>query len=179
MIAIRAIYKPETLCYTSDKVFELVVNTLFAVVSQGGALMAGWEEELAVLLNELGVKQEEPQAHLQLHKPPHGDVKRRDALFWDEDHESDEDSWINDLDMMRREVDSIVSQVILLMQRGDLDTSLKEDVMVVLRALRRRLPATRYSIAASSDEAYLESASAMLHFCRLVLQLSEFATEDF
>jgi len=145
--------------------------------------MAGWEEELAVLLSELGVKQEEPQTHLQLRKPLHGDVKRReqftDALFWGEGSESDDDGWINDLDMMRREVDSIVSQVILLMQRGDLDTSLKEDVMVVLRALRRRLPATRQSAAASSDEAYLESASAMLHFCRLVLQLSEFATEGF
>lgn len=181
-IAIRAIYKPETLCYTSDKIFNLVVNALFTVVLQGGALMAGWEEELAVLLNELGVKQEEPQAHLQLRKPLHGDIKRREQftdLFWSEENESDEDSWINDLDMMRREVDSIVSQVILLMQRGDLDTSLKEDVMVVLRALRRRLPATRQLVTASSDEAYLESASAMLHFCRIVLQLSEFATEDF
>jgi len=54
--------------------------------SQKGFFMAGWEEELAVLLSELGVKQEEPQAHLQLRKPLHGDVKRReqftDALFW-------------------------------------------------------------------------------------------------
>lgn len=146
--------------------------------------MAGWEEELAVLLSELGVKQEEPQAHLQqARKPLYGDVQRReqftDALFWGEDNEVDDDGWINDLDMMRREVDSIVSQVILLMQRGDLDTSLKEDVMVVLRALRRRLPTARQSAIASSDEAYLESASAMLHFCRLILQLSEFATEDF
>jgi len=32
--------------------------------------------------------------------------------------------------------------------------------------------------AAASDEAYLESAAAMLHFCRLVLQLSEVATEE-
>ena len=78
---------------------------------------------------------------------------------------------------MRREVDSIVSQVVLLMQRGDLDSSLKEDVMVVLRALKRRSPVL--SLPSTSDEAYLESASAMLHFCRLVLQLSELATEDF
>jgi hypothetical protein len=33
-------------------------------------------------------------------------------------------------------------------------------------------------LAATSDEAYLEAASAMLHFCRLVLQLSECATDD-
>jgi hypothetical protein len=145
--------------------------------------MAGWEEELAVLLSELGVKQEEPQAHLQPRKPLHGDVKRReqfaDALFWGEDSESSDDGWIHDLDVMRREVDSIVSQVILLMQRGHLEISLKEDVMVVLRALRRRLPTIQPFAAASSDEAYLESASAMLHFCRLILQLSECTTEDF
>ena len=145
--------------------------------------MAGWEEELAVLLRELGVKQEDPQEERQAHlrparKPMRSDAKRpeqsADALFWDGD---DDDVWINDLEMMRREVDSIVSQVILLMQRGDLDSSLKEDVMVVLRALRRRASVTQQ--AASSDEAYLESASAMLHFCRLILQLSVFATEDF
>ncbi|GER87996.1 hypothetical protein KDW_21580 [Dictyobacter vulcani] len=49
--------------------------------------------------------------------------------------------------------------------------------MVVLRALRRRIPMNQQST--TSDEAYLESASAMLHFCRLALQLSEFTTEDF
>ncbi|QBD79601.1 hypothetical protein EPA93_27940 [Ktedonosporobacter rubrisoli] len=144
--------------------------------------MAGWEEELAVLLRELGVKQEEPQAHLRpMRKPMRSDIKRQeqfaDALFWDGGNRADDDSWINDLSSMRREVDSIVNQVISLMQRGELDTSLKEDVMVVLRALRRRATVTQQ--AAASDEAYLESASAMLHFCRLVLQLSEFATEDF
>ena len=31
---------------------------------------------------------------------------------------------------------------------------------------------------AISEAAYLESAAAMLHFCRLVLQLSETAIED-
>jgi hypothetical protein len=144
--------------------------------------MAGWEEELAVLLRELGVQQEESKAHLRpTRKPMRSDVKRReqfaDALFWGGDGDDDDDEWMNDLSLMRREVDSIVSQVVLLMQRGDLDTSLKEDVMVVLRALRRRATVTQQ--AAASDEAYLESASAMLHFCRLVLQLSEFATEDF
>lgn len=149
--------------------------------------MAGWEEELAVLLRELGVKQEEPQEERRAHfrpvrKPMHSDTKRPeqagDALLWDGEALSDDDDiWVNDLDMMRREVDSIVSQVVLLMQRGGLDISLKEDVMVVLRALRRRASVTQQ--AATSDEAYLESASAMLHFCRLVLQLSEFATEDF
>jgi hypothetical protein len=145
--------------------------------------MAGWEEELAVLLRELGVKQEEPdEVHLRpLRKPMRSDVKRRepyaDAQPWSgEAGREDDDAWQQDLTSMRREVDSIVSQVVLLMQRGSLDSSLKEDVMVVLRALRRRAAVTQ--LAATSDEAYLEAASAMLHFCRLVLQLSEFATTE-
>jgi|SRR6266568_1833875 hypothetical protein len=149
--------------------------------------MAGWEEELAVLLRELGVTQEEPDTHLRLPgKPKRGDTKWRsqggkqsaNSLFWDdldEDIEDDE-PWLTDLNLMRQEVDSIVEQVIRLMQRGDLDPSLKEDVLVVLRALRRRAAVTQQ--AAASDEAYLEFASAMLHFCRLVLRLSEAAIEE-
>jgi hypothetical protein len=149
--------------------------------------MAGWEEELAVLLRELGVKQEEPdEAHLRpLRKPMRSDSRRRepyaDAQPWGAEsgggNRDDDDVWQQDLNSMRREVDTIVSQVVLLMQRGSLEPSLKEDVMVVLRALRRRATVTQQ--AAASDEAYLESASAMLHFCRLVLQLSESASEDF
>jgi hypothetical protein len=148
--------------------------------------MASWEEELTVLLQRLGVKQEEPQTHLQgMSKPSRRDMKRReqsaDPFFLDDENElDDEDVWVQDIATMRREVDSIVSQVIVLMQRGDLEASVKEDVMVVLRALRRRLPPTHSSVLpSSSEEAYLESASALLHFCRLAIQLSEFATEDF
>jgi hypothetical protein len=62
------------------------------------------------------------------------------------------------------------------MQHGDLDPDLKEDVLVVLRALRRRASVTQQ--AAGSDTAYLEFAAAMLHFCRLVLRLSEVTPED-
>ncbi len=146
--------------------------------------MAGWEQELAGLLRELGVTQEEPKLlpHFS-NKLIRSDVKRRvqdtDAFFQSDMKEieaEDEEIWMSDLATMRREIDSIVRQVIHLMQRGDLDSSLKEDVMVVLRALRRRSAVTRQ--AATGDEAYLESAAAMLHFCRLVLRLSETAIDD-
>lgn len=156
--------------------------------------MAGWEEELALLLRELGVKQEEPDApSRRTNKPSRkstrkptpsdisqpGDVKYReqfaDALFWSagsttHSTHDENDPWMDDLGLMRREVDSIVRQVVRLMQQGDIEPSIKEDVMVVLRALRRRAMVTQQ--AAATDEAYLESASAMLHFCRLVLQIS-------
>jgi hypothetical protein len=154
------------------------------VLKKEGASMAGWEQELAELLRELGVTQEEPRTHPRLsNKLIRSDVKRHertaDAIFLGDSRESeseDEEVWISDLTLMRREIDSIVRQVIHLMQRGDLDKSLKEDVLVVLRALRRRSAVTQQ--AATGDEAYLESAAAMLHFCRLVLRLSETAIED-
>ena len=144
--------------------------------------MAGWEEELAVLLRELGVQQEESSTRPRpARRPMHSDVKRNqpsaDALLWNErDDQNEVDIEINDLSTMRREVDAIVRQVIQLMQRGDLDSALKEDIMVVLRALRRRAAVTQQ--AATSEEAYLESASAMLHFCRMVLLLSEFSENN-
>ena len=157
--------------------------------------MAGWEDELAVLLRELGVAQEEPMTprrptqaseagfSQERFSLPRGDeVKRKvqsgDAFFWGRagDSETDDDAWMSDLRMMRREVNSIVSQVVHLMQHGDLDPDLKEDVLVVLRALRRRASVTQQ--AAGSDTAYLEFAAAMLHFCRLVLRLSEVTPED-
>ena len=164
--------------------------------------MAGWEEELAVLLRNLGVTQEEPSTRHRPKRNRHGEGRLHpselsqtpfsleddplaDAAFFDdeEDDEDDEEAWLTDLNEMRREVDSIVNQVIRLMQRGDLDKSLKEDVMVVLRALRHPTPPTSalpspQQQAATSEEAYLESAASMLHFCRLVLRLSEVASED-
>ena len=144
--------------------------------------MAGWEEELAVLLRELGVKQEEPKTHLRhTPAPRQRGVKRReqyaDMSIWDNAKANEDDElWMTDLNTMRHEVDNIVNQVVRLMQRGDLEPSLKEDVMVVLRALRRRASVTQQ--AAASETAYLEFAAAMLHFCRLVLRLDEVATED-
>jgi hypothetical protein len=154
------------------------------VLQKEGTSMAGWEQELAGLLRELGVTQEEPKTLPQFsRKLMRSDVTRRvqdnNAIFLSEMNEieaEDEDLWMADLAAMRREIDSIVRQVIQLMQRGDLDSSLKEDVMVVLRALRRRSAVTQQ--AATGDEAYLESAAAMLHFCRLVLRLSETAIDD-
>jgi DNA-binding TFAR19-related protein (PDSD5 family) len=160
--------------------------------------MASWEDELAVLLRELGVTLEEPKTHLrptQISEADHqqgehplldkDNSKRQaqsaDELIWENaSHRSideDDDAWLSDLRMMRREVESIVIQVVRLMQRGDIDPAIKEDVLVVLRALRRRASVTQQ--AAASDAAYLEFAAAMLHFCRLVLRLSEVATEDY
>ena len=157
--------------------------------------MPAWQEELAMLLSELGVTQQAPKTHLQpTPKRVRSDVTCRqqalDDLFCEGHNLEHDDAWLDDPILMRLEVESIVSQVIRLMQRGDLDNSSKQDVLAVLHALRRR--STPAQQAASSDEAqlefeysphleyshHLEYSTAMLHFCRLVLRLSESAIED-
>lgn len=151
--------------------------------------MAGWQEELAELLRGLGVTQEGP--HTRLRSP--GKSMRKDSRWRlraskplerltdpslsDDADSDDSDAWPMDMSAMRREVDSIVRQVIQLMQNGELDQSAKEDVLEVLHTLRR-FSAVAQQVG-PGDEAYLESVSAMLRFCRLVLRLSETAIEDF
>ncbi len=151
--------------------------------------MAGWQEELAELLRELGVASEEPQTHLHFkNRPMHSDVSWRlcsgksvehlaDALFADDTESDEAEAYMMDLGAMGREVDSIVQQVIRLTRNGELELSAKEDILEVLRALRK------FSVVAQEvapgDEAYLESVSAMLRFCRLVLRLSETTIEGF
>lgn len=136
----------------------------------------GWDEQIAEAIhwdalqgNDDDSEKNEDEAEAWL-------LEELEGLDDIEEIEREADNlWMQDLELMRYEVDSIVSQVIRLMQSGDLDASLKEDVMIVLRALRRRSGGTQQ--AAKSDETYLESASALLHFCRLVLQLSDVSNE--
>ena len=151
--------------------------------------MAGWQEELAELLRELGVTPEEPQTNLRSrNKPMHSDAGWRLCsgkaaehpadTFFSDDIESDEtEAYMMDLGAMGREVDSIVQQVIRLTRNGELEQSAKEDILEVLRALRKFSIVTQQ--VAPGDEAYLESVSAMLRFCRLVLRLSETTIEGF
>src|ERR1700693_4794893 len=111
--------------------------------------MAGWQEELAELLRELGVTPEEPQTHLHSKsKPMHRDAGWRlcsgksvehlaDTLFSDDSECDEADAYTMDLGAMGREVDSIVQQVIRLTRNGELEQSAKEDILEVLRALRK------------------------------------------
>ena len=153
--------------------------------------MAGWQEELAELLRELGVMQEEPQTNLRSDSVPmRSDAAWRlrpskavnpltGAFFSDDADKDDARPWLTDLDAMRREVDSIVRQVVRLMQRGDLDHTLKEDVLEVLRVLRKRAALTQQAEVGDEDSLDLETITAVLRFCRLVLCLSETAIEGF
>ncbi len=152
--------------------------------------MAGWQEELAELLHELGVTQEEPQTHPRSrHKPARNATRWRlhpnklvrhmtDAVVPETDEGDDSEQWLaEDLEAMRHEVDSIVRQVVQLMQHGDLDPTLKEDILEILRVLRRRSSLAQASENETSLD--LETITAMLRFCRVILCLSETTIEDF
>jgi hypothetical protein len=153
--------------------------------------MAGWQDELAALLRELGVTQEEEmprfptaQAHEDdfalfpmYYRQEDKDVQFADAAFWGniDAGKTADDAWMDDLGAMRRDVESIVAQLVHLLQHGRIDPAVKEDVMIVLRALRRRATATEQ--AGEGELAHIESVAAMLHFCRLVLRLNEVKAE--
>jgi hypothetical protein len=142
--------------------------------------MANWQGELDELLRELGVTLEEPGAHLQpmrhYQSPLSPYTEQLILEHIAEAAEDDTEALLEDLDDMRQEVDTIVRQVIQLIQRGGLEPSLKEDVMIVLRALRNRAMLTRQ--ASEGEIASIESNAAMLHFCRIILNLSETTVEE-
>ncbi len=148
--------------------------------------MAGWQEELAALLRELGVTQEDETPYLPPLDPEDDlsqlpmfdwqedrDVQFADASFWGNPRAGKkmDAPWVDDLSSMKSDVDAIVAQLIHFMQHGRIDPTVREDVMIVLRALRHRAAVTRQ--AREGELARIESASAILHFCRLVLRLNE------
>lgn len=75
-----------------------------------------------------------------------------------------------ELGVVRREMEATVARVVHLERIGELDRSLRDDVVYVLQALTRPQPGP----LASSDrhEWHLETAAAVLHFCRVVLRLT-------
>lgn len=79
---------------------------------------------------------------------------------------------------VRSEVEAMVRQVVSLVRSGSIDSALREDVAIVLRALARPGRAAGGAIrkagrAESGAEWDIESAAAVLRFCRIVLRLAQ------
>jgi len=86
---------------------------------------------------------------------------------------------------VRSEIEATVQRVIAMTQAGQLEPSLRDDVVFVLQALTRPRPGRRMRRSEattpddSSQEWQLASAAAVLHFCRIVLRLAQaLAPED-
>lgn len=145
--------------------------------------MADWEAELATLLRELDVSLERavpseqrpdaldalPGAGAELpatdeHVPVGEDVADCDVATDTSSIEDDEVSAV------RREIEATLARVTLMARTGQLEPALRDDVVFVLKALTRPRPAGMRP--RESHEWQLDSAAAVLHFCRVVLRLT-------
>lgn len=138
------------------------------------ARMSNWEHELETLLNRLGVRWES--------LPPNepgvdGDLAEAadldgliEADLADENWEAVEDDDLDQVTVVRREMQATVSRVTRMVRSGRLDSAIRDDVLLVLRALCRSQP--QPDEGESEEDAQLATASAILHFCRIVLRLT-------
>jgi hypothetical protein len=136
------------------------------------ALMANWQDELESLLASFGVALEAPALD-QLRAE---DSLNRYLLAQPEQSEPPVEHGVEVI-AVQSEVEATVRQVVSLVRSGSIDSALREDVAFVLRALTRPDATTSNAgetISASSGlEWNIESAAAVLRFCRIVLRLAQ------
>ena len=132
--------------------------------------MANWQDELESLLTSFGVA-------LEASAPAQPDDSLNRYLLAQPDQtEPLVESGIEVI-AVQSEVEATVRQVVALVRSGSIDSALREDVAFVLRALARPDVATGDSEetarATSGAEWNIESAAAVLRFCRIVLRLAQ------
>jgi hypothetical protein len=141
-------------------------------VGEMEALMANWQDELESLLASFGVSLEAPA--LDQSRPE--DSLNRYLLAQPEQSEQVVEHGVEVI-AVQSEVEATVRQVVSLVRSGSIDSALREDVAFVLRALTRPGIATSNTsdvgCAASGAEWNIESAAAVLRFCRIVLRLAQ------
>src|SRR3974390_814392 len=85
----------------------------------------------------------------------------------------------DEVSAVRSEIESTVTRVIALADKGCLESTLRDDIIFVLQALTRPVPDRDRSTATSRQqedarqEWQLTSAAAALRFCRIVLTLTQ------
>jgi hypothetical protein len=141
-------------------------------VGEMEALMANWQDELESLLASFGVSLE--ASTLDQSRPD--DSLDRYLLAQPEQSEPPVEHGVEVI-AVQSEVEATVRQVVSLVRSGSIDSALREDVAFVLRALTRPdiAPSNTSEIgcAGSGAEWNIESAAAVLRFCRIVLRLAQ------
>jgi hypothetical protein len=139
--------------------------------------MSNWELELETLLNRLGVRWDPLPPDESKTAGADADVTDAaeldgliDADLEDENWETLEDDDLDQVSVVRREMQATVGRVTRMVRTGRLDSVIKDDVLLVLRALCRSQP--QLEEGESEEEAQLATAAAILHFCRIVLRLT-------
>ena len=144
---------------------------------RGIARMSNWEHELETLLNRLGVRWESSPAHEPAAEDGEADATEPDELaalmnddMEDEDWEHLAEEELDQLGVVRREMQATVGRVARMVRAGRLDSVIRDDVIFVLRELCRVQPPGVNG--ESNEEEQLATAAAILHFCRIVLRLT-------
>ncbi len=123
--------------------------------------MPHWEAELKTLLASLGVSLEADSAEPDLSSTP------KSVQFGHKDDglaEFEDDHFT----LVNREIEATVREVARVSRSGLLDQALRNDVIFVLRALTRDTGST----GIDAESWHLDSAAAVLHFCRIVQRLT-------
>jgi hypothetical protein len=135
-------------------------------------LMANWQDELESLLASFGVSLEAST----LEQARAEDSLDRYLLAQPEQSEPLVEHGVEVI-AVQSEVEATVRQVVSLVRSGSIDSALREDVAFVLRALTRPHSATSNAsdtdCSPSGAEWNIESAAAVLRFCRIVLRLAQ------
>lgn len=155
--------------------------------------MADWQGELRALLASLDVSLD-PDPSVSNGRTRHNvadNPERANGRSGDQDVALDADGVNPDelapegieVSAVRSEMEATLEHVMALVQSGRMERTLRDDVVYVLRALTRPGPekllpkAARQAARESAQEWNLASAAAVLHFCRIVLRLTQ-AIED-
>jgi hypothetical protein len=134
--------------------------------------MSNWELELEALFRRLGVQWDTPideeEADPYDADPAGLAALAEEALTDEKEGTTDDD--LDQLGVVRREMQATVGRVARMVRDGRLDSAIRDDVLYVLRALVRSQPPLEEGEA--EEEAQLATAAAILHFCRIVLRLT-------
>lgn len=141
--------------------------------------MADWRDELEMLLARLHVAFEgeptPPAAHDAAQQPIHTATAPTPATSRPHIAERATDGVEDDeVSAVRTEMEATVSRMVALMRAGKVDRVLRDDVIYVLQALTRPQPQSLIGLGrADAQDWNLASAAAVLHFCRIVLRLTQ------
>lgn len=153
--------------------------------------MPGWQSELEALLSQLHVSLDQGRLPSQSARPP----TPQDAKLKADDPNDSMDTYIpwelgaltaedapadgDEVHAVRSELEATVRRVVTMARLGQMESTLRDDVVFVLQALTRPHPyekATkrrRGGLDEASQEWQLASAAAVLRFCRIVLRLTD------
>src|SRR5579885_1153647 len=135
--------------------------------------MSNWELELEALFKRLGVQWDTPIGEEEEADPYDADpaglaALAEEALTHEAEGGAEDD--LDQLEMVRREMQATVGRVARMVRDGRLDSAIRDDVLFVLRALVRSEP--HLEEGETEEEGQLATAAAILHFCRIVLRLT-------